>query len=290
MKTLATIIFLTCAFSNFGQLSDSNNLAMNRGVIVVRKYVEFDTLITIITKLDSTRKARLYKGRENRLPKLYGFLNDNVLLSGSRMYVFNEALPSKLKKKYNRSDSKPFFAKIRRMQKRGALDYVKLKIPRKITDSIYREYSNDYRVYELKRKDSPVVMFLKEEKIQGTKKSETKIDAYLNVSILNDTISSGYFNTGNRNSTTDELKEKIHRKIVDTSNHKFLVSKLNCPKVINGVGYEFQFDLKQYTKNQVRIITSTGEEYICNYTIKGKKIEIENPPIAYSKRGKFNTK
>ena len=60
--------------------------------------------------------------------------------------------------------------------------------------------------------------------------------------------------------------------------------------MINGVGYEFQFDLKQYTKNQVRIITSTGEEYICNYTIKGKKIEIENPPIAYSKRGKFNTK
>ena len=61
---------------------------MNRGVIVVRKYVEFDTLITIITKVDSTRKARLYKGRENRLPKLYGFLNDNVLLSGSRDVCF----------------------------------------------------------------------------------------------------------------------------------------------------------------------------------------------------------
>lgn len=290
MKTLATIIFLTCAFSNFGQQLDSNNLAMNRGVIVVRKYVEFDTIITVIKKVDSTTKARLYKGKEHTLPKLYGFLNDNVLLSGSRMYVFNEALPEKLKKKYKRSDSRRFFAKIRRMQKRGALDYVKLKIPRKITDSIYREYYYDYKVYELKRKDSPVVMFLKEEKIQGTKTSKTKIDTYLNVTLLDDTITSGLWNTGNRSSSTDAIKEKIHRKIVDTTNNDFLVSNLKCPKVINGVGYEFQFDLKQYTKNQVRIVTTTGEEYICNYTIKGKKIVIENPPIAYFKKGKFNTK
>ena len=293
MKHLVFIILIHFSFSSLSQNGDLVEANESINVIKVRK-LNNDTVSSVFKRLDSNtvpvRKVRL-KDKRIVKPKYKGFITDYMLLKGSRLYVFNKPISARQQEQFYSKKYKKFWKKIKRQKRRNKLHYFKISLTKAFIDSVNNEYHNDYQKSEIFEPYDDKLVGVTEEKIENTLEIRKNIRGFAEYVILGDTLSIPMGNPLLSNCgrsqcflsyLTTELEKETYR---DT-----LILKLNCPKTINYNSYRFEFDLKNTESNTVKIIENNSIVYICNYSIKGRKILIDNPPIPEFREGKINSR
>lgn len=268
---------------------------MRSGLITIRK-LNYDTIEReekIIDSISPYVYTNRYKNPNVRDPRYRGFMNDYVLVKGSRLYVFNKPISQREQNLIfgKENGSSRFMKKIKRQRKRNKLHYFKVKYESKWIDSINKEWKSDYIFYDIFLENDQIAVAEKRDKIPGTETTETNTKVFIRYIFLQDTFMIlTPITNWNRASFRQSVIAGLANETVSSNHDNIFILKLECPKSINKNKYELVFDLKKSGSNTIKIIKNKNEEFICPYRIKGKYIYIETPPIPEFAKGKIDSK
>ncbi|MEN8929475.1 MAG: hypothetical protein ABF242_04330 [Flavobacteriales bacterium] len=285
MKQLLLITFCVAPFFLKAQMSNNT--------IKIRK-ISYDTVSERRNFIDSISPywyMNRYKNPKVKDPRYTGFLSDYVLVKGRRFYVFNKPISSRDQRKISNRESSKFFKKMKRLRKRNKLHYFKFTYDSKWFDSLNREWKNDYTVLDLYENNMKIAEGIKRTKIPETETTTTNKKVYIRYVILQDTIMllTPIENWNRRNFSRTTLAN-LTTELMQSDRKSIFELRLKCTKSINYNTYQFIFDLKKSRSNKVKILQNNDRKFVCNYTIKGKNIYIENPPIPEFAMGKIDSK